>query len=178
MTNRRYSKESQQEHRSKAQLTDRLTDFGWIPVSPPDFGEDFIVSVYHDGEATGINFYIQEKSVKNIDDIRVNDSIKYRINVSDLKHWETFSLPVVLIIWDINSREGRWILIKDIINTNNESKPNHSRPPRGGHRSANARKPIAGRCPDPWEEGPGSSLESRPQGPRRGHPSRCGPDSQ
>lgn len=123
MPNRRYSKESQQEHRSKAQLTDRFTDFGWIPVSPPDFGEDFIVSIYIVGEATGVNFYVQVKSVKNINNIKVNDSIKYRIKVSDLMHWEAFSLPVVLIIWDINSHQGRWILIKDLINNLDLSKP-------------------------------------------------------
>jgi hypothetical protein len=46
---------------------------------------------------------------------RKNDNLVYDLEVKDLKHWENFSLPVVLVIWDINLREGRWALVNQIV---------------------------------------------------------------
>jgi hypothetical protein len=112
---KRMTSEIHQEQISRGQLVARLSEFGWMSASPPDLGEDFIVSVYHDGIATGIGFYVQEKSVRDLPERKSGDVIKYRLEVKDLKHWEGFALPVVVIIWDIHLQEGRWILVKDII---------------------------------------------------------------
>jgi hypothetical protein len=63
MRTRRSSIQLEQEKKSRLQLEERLSDFGWHLVSPsPDLGEDFIVEIYHDGQNTGVTFYIQEKA--------------------------------------------------------------------------------------------------------------------
>lgn len=71
--------------------------------------------IYLDGQATGIPFHIQEKSVTNLEQRRKGDAIAYSFKVSDLTHWEGFSLPVVLVVWDIYAREGRWVIVEDAI---------------------------------------------------------------
>jgi hypothetical protein len=103
--------------KSRLQLEERLSDFGWHLTSPsPDLGEDFIVEIYHEGQNTGVTFYIQEKSVTNIEELKNKDNrLVYRLKVKDLIHWEGFSLPVVIVIWDINLRIGKWELVKDLI---------------------------------------------------------------
>lgn len=60
MRKRRSSVQLEQEKKSRLQLEERLTDFGWRLASPfPDLGEDFIVEIYHEGINTGVTFYIQ-----------------------------------------------------------------------------------------------------------------------
>ncbi len=111
----RYTPQKKQELRSRHQLADRLTEFGWVPVVPEDLGEDFIVHIYHEGRATGVNFFVQLKSVTNLNGRRKGDFLTYSFEVKDLLHWEQFTLPVVLIIWDVKLREGRWALVDDVI---------------------------------------------------------------
>lgn len=107
----RYTPQKKQELRSRHQLADRLTEFGWVPVVPEDLGEDFIVHIYHEGRATGVNFFVQLKSVTNLNGRRKGDYLPYSFEVKDLLHWEQFTLPVVLIVWDVELREGRWVLL-------------------------------------------------------------------
>lgn len=113
----RYTSEKQQERISRRQFCERLDEFGWI-ASPPDedLGEDFIVHIYFQGRAAGVTFHVQLKSVTNLHERCKDDYLIYdEIQVKDLKHWEDFSLPVVLVVWDINLREGRWALIDNVI---------------------------------------------------------------
>lgn len=119
----RYTPQKQQELRSRHQLSERLTDFGWLPVVPEDLGEDFIVHIYHEGRATGVNFYIQLKSVTNLKERCKGNHISYSFKVKDLTHWEQFALPVVLIIWDVKLREGRWALLSESIQKLNQIRP-------------------------------------------------------
>jgi len=125
MSNRRSSVQLEQEKKSRLQLEECLTDFGWHLASPnPDLGEDFIVEVYNDGQNTGVTFYIQEKSITNLEKRRTKDNhLVYTLKVKDLKHWDDFSLPVVIIVWDINLREGRWCIVKDLISHLNQNNP-------------------------------------------------------
>lgn len=111
----RYTPQKKQELRSRHQLADRLTEFGWVPVVPEDLGEDFIVHIYHEGRATGVNFFVQLKSVTNLNDRRKGNSLPYSFEVKDLLHWEKFTLPVALIVWDVKLHEGRWALVEDAI---------------------------------------------------------------
>ena len=120
----RLAKQKQQELRSRGQLYDRLSEFGWVPVFvDPDLGEDFIVQIYHQGRSTGITFYVQAKSVTNLKDRRKNDRLFYDLEVRDLKHWEEMSQPVALVVWDVELREGRWALIDTLISELNQRLP-------------------------------------------------------
>ncbi len=120
----RYTSHKQQERISRHQLSERLDEFGWLP-SPPaeDLGEDFIVHIYFQGRATGVTFHIQEKSVANLHERRKGNHLVYDFEVKDLKHWETFSLPVALVIWDVRLREGRWALIDTVIADLDQQRP-------------------------------------------------------
>ncbi|HER45472.1 MAG TPA: DUF4365 domain-containing protein, partial [Thermoplasmatales archaeon] len=124
----RFTANMRQELISRRQLSERLVEFGWIPNDPSlDLGEDFIVHVYLGGQATGVTFHIQEKSVSNLYDRRTasGDTLIYKFESKDLKHWETFDSPiVVLIVWDIELREGRWIFIDSAISDLDKRLPN------------------------------------------------------
>jgi hypothetical protein len=119
----RFTSEKQQELISRNQFCERLIEFGWIPVSPEDLGEDFIVHFYFEGQATGASFYVQEKSVTNLPKRQKGQFLPYSFEVKDLKHWENFVQPVVLIVWDIKLREGRWMLLKDAIRHIDQTRP-------------------------------------------------------
>jgi predicted nucleotidyltransferase len=120
----RFTSKMEQELISRQQLTERFIQFGWIPNPPViDLGEDFIVNVYFQGSGTGISFYIQEKSVTNIEGRLKNDYVVYPFAVKDLLHWEKFGLPVVLIVWDIKLKEGRWAILDDATKYLDEKRP-------------------------------------------------------
>ncbi|MFP4438423.1 MAG: DUF4365 domain-containing protein [Chloroflexaceae bacterium] len=113
----RYTDQMRQEQISRNQLSERLAEFGWVIAAPvPDLGEDFVVHIYFEGRATGVMFHVQEKSVTNLHERRKDDHLVYKnIAVKDVIHWEACSLPVVLIVWDVTLREGRWALMNDVI---------------------------------------------------------------
>lgn len=119
----RFTAEKQQELISRNQFCERLVDFGWILVSPEDLGEDFIVHIYFDGQATGASFYVQEKSVANLYTRRKDEFLPYSFKVKDLLHWEKFVQPVILLVWDVKLREGRWILLNDAIKEIEQKRP-------------------------------------------------------
>ena len=119
----RFTSEKQQELISRSQFCERLVEFGWIPVSPEDLGEDVIVHIYFEGRATGASFYVQEKSIINLDARRKGDFLPYSFEVKDLIHWEKFVQPVILLVWDIKLRQGRWTLLKDAIKEIDQKHP-------------------------------------------------------
>jgi predicted nucleotidyltransferase len=112
----RLTPQKQQERRSIRQIADCFEAFGWV-VTPPseDLGEDSIVHIYFDGRATGVLFHVQAKSITNLQKRKRKDYLPYPFDVKDLNHWSAFALPVVLLAWDINQKEGRWILVKEAI---------------------------------------------------------------
>ncbi len=120
----RYTSQKQQELRSRHQLSERFVEFGWIPVAPEDLGEDFVVNIYFDGRATGVNFYVQLKSITNLHERRRQDYLPYSFEVKDLLHWEQFSYPVVLVVWDVELRDGRWAMLHDVIKELDKHNPN------------------------------------------------------
>ena len=116
MARNRYTSQIKQEQISRQQLSERFIDYGWIPTPVnTDLGEDFMVHIFINNEATGITFHLQEKSLTNLLERRKGDYLLYPLKVKDLKHWESFLQPVVLIVWDIKLREGRWAIIQDLV---------------------------------------------------------------
>ena len=112
----RYTAQQQQELISRQQIAERFSEYGWIPTRPEvDLGEDFLIHIYNNGAATGVIFHVQAKSVTNLPIPNRSGNLSYRFETKDLLHWETFHVPVVLIIWDIVKRNGCWALAKDVI---------------------------------------------------------------
>jgi hypothetical protein len=112
---RRFTEAQKQEAHSRKQLEECFLSMGWLASVPPDLGEDFIFTVYFDGIAAGVTFYVQLKSITNLDQRKKGDSLPYRFATKDLEHWQPFLLPVVLIVWDVNRKEGRWVLADSAI---------------------------------------------------------------
>ena len=124
MIPRRQSPEFTQERISRHQIEELFEASGWMTATPPDLGEDFVIHIYIDGRATGASFFVQAKSVTSISKLHKDANLVYSIPVKDIKHWGTFVSPVVLIVWDINQRDGRWALISDIIPELDKNRPN------------------------------------------------------
>lgn len=121
----RFSKQSQQEQISLGQIQERLAEYGWIASRPDiDLGEDRIIHIYIGGRATGVTFHAQAKSITNLAKRKKGNYLTYRLELKDLKHWSEFSTPVVIIIWDIKLREGRWAIVSDIVVQLDKDRPN------------------------------------------------------
>lgn len=116
---RRYSREAQQEDLSEAQFKERLAALGW-PANRlgRDLGEDLLVQIYDQGASSGLSFYVQLKSVRDAERRRPKgapEELRYRLEVKDLLHWEVQAIPVVLVIWDVEQRQGYWDAIANLI---------------------------------------------------------------
>lgn len=121
----RLTPQTQQARRSVRQIAECFEAFGWV-VTPPseDLGEDFIAHIYFNGRSTGVLFHIQAKSITNLQKRKRKDHLPYPFEVKDLLHWSQFALPVILLIWDIQQQEGRWILAKEGIFQLEKKTPN------------------------------------------------------
>lgn len=124
----RFTSEMKQELISRCQLGERLIEYGWLPGTPVlDLGEDFVVHIYLDSKATGVVFHIQEKSTSNLPSYLLKNGthLSYPFPVKDVRHWETLDLPIVLlIVWDVTLREGRWAFVDDAISDLDQRRPN------------------------------------------------------
>ena len=122
----RFTQKMKQEEISRHQLCERLINFGWLPATPKDLGEDFIVHIYNEGRASGVTFHLQEKSIVNLVARRKKNYLSYKnVEVKDVVHWHSFHIQtVVFVVWDIRLREGRWIFVDDIVSDLDQRKPN------------------------------------------------------
>lgn len=112
----RYPKTVQQEQTSRAQIEERFSEVGWVATPPRvDLGEDYLVHIYLNGDATGVVFHLQAKSLTNIEARRRKGFFAYPLEVKDLLHWRGFTTPVALVIWDVNQRVGYWALVSQLI---------------------------------------------------------------
>jgi hypothetical protein len=125
MSKPRYSKQSEQEAISRAQLDELLSNFGWVVNAiARDVGEDFVVQIYDDGISSGITFYVQLKSVEKYTRYRLKSGlISYPVEVEDLQHWYSSAVPVIFIVWNVKAKEGYWIEVKEAVNQLNKRNP-------------------------------------------------------
>jgi len=108
-----------QEARSVGQFIDRLGELGWKAQGPrKDYGEDYLVQIWDEGVPSGLSFYVQLKSITNAEKKkgkRTPEVLRYRLEVKDIEHWEVQSVPVVLVVWDVEKRVGYWETIPRIV---------------------------------------------------------------
>jgi hypothetical protein len=105
----RYTKEQQQEDRSRAQFGAWLSQQGWVGGKPErDLGWDWHVAVYDDGEWSGVYFYAQVKSVADRScQGRANGDWAHVIETKDLQFLD-LCRPSFLIVWNVDQHLGRW----------------------------------------------------------------------
>lgn len=122
---RRLSGQQEQEYISRDQLATRLDEYGWVPDPVfRDLGEDFIVRIFDKGVSSGLAFWVQLKSTQDLDLFKIRGGyISYRVEVVDLKYWETSAIPVFIIIWDTNRKIGCWISVTDAITELDNRRP-------------------------------------------------------
>jgi hypothetical protein len=113
-----------QEEKSRGQLRACLADEGWTVAEPKDLGEDFLVSIYHEGRATGVTFPIQLKSITDLHERKRKDYLPYDFKAAHLLHWESLAHTVVLMVWDVCLNEGRWFLADEAIADLDSTLPN------------------------------------------------------
>jgi hypothetical protein len=92
-------------------LHDAFISAGWtVEDLDKDYGEDLLVRIFKNEQATSYTFYVQAKSTSNIRRyIRKNDTfISYPFNTQHLQHWNDFWEPVVLAIWDSQADVTYW----------------------------------------------------------------------
>jgi hypothetical protein len=125
MSQNRLSIQQQQEYRSRNQLADRFEEFGWI-VDPiyKDLGEDFVVRIYDKGEWSGLLFLVQLKSTFGISRFLIrNNQISYSLKVKDLKHWGFSATPLLIVIWDLDTKIGYWVSVNQAIQQLEDKNP-------------------------------------------------------
>lgn len=113
--NKRSTQEQEQELISRSQFQKQIHLLSWKTTDiHPDLGEDFLIRVYEGGISTGLSFYVQLKSVRQIEKYQLRSGeISYPLDVKDLLHWEGQIPPVYLIVWDVTREIGWWLSIDD-----------------------------------------------------------------
>ncbi|MCP4411864.1 MAG: DUF4365 domain-containing protein [Gammaproteobacteria bacterium] len=115
------------EGRSEDQLKDAFKSVGWVVERlRHDYGEDLFARPFENGNPTGNDFFIQLKGTDNVEQYHLRDkqTFSYPIELVNLMQWYSFTLPVILIIWDITSRIGFWLHVQPFIKQKLEINPN------------------------------------------------------
>lgn len=121
----RFSPQQQQENVSRKQIGEFLELHGFVTGDiSPDLGEDILVRIYDKGVSTGLSFYVQLKSADDIEKYHLKSGdISYPFEVKDLEHWDAQAVTVVLVIWDVNRKQGWWMWINDSIQFLQDNNP-------------------------------------------------------
>lgn len=88
---------------------------GWVTEQlSEDYGEDFLVRVFCEEQATPFTIYIQSKSTDSIERYISKDSttFSYPIATRHLVHWQQFWEPVVLTLYDTATSNTYWRVIQ------------------------------------------------------------------
>lgn len=103
---------------SRSKLSEVFSSVGWtVQNLDQDYGEDILVRIFENGEATPWSFFIQLKSTDNIDKYVSRDGkeVQYPIKTDHAQHWERFWEPVILVVFDASSQVSYWGIIQNIL---------------------------------------------------------------
>ena len=118
MSDKRSPKEHEIDRRGTYQLGEFFTNLGgWLMDKITDYGEDFIIRISENGRFPGFHFFVQLKSTESLDSYRLNTRpvFSYSITQKNLRQWDNFLIPVVVILWDTPSRTGYWLHMQPYI---------------------------------------------------------------
>lgn len=88
---------------------------GWtMETLTEDYGEDFLVRIFCDEQATPYSMYLQSKATDSLCKYMAKDgrTIRYPIGTNHLTHWERFWEPVVLTVYDATTDRTYWRVIQ------------------------------------------------------------------
>jgi tetratricopeptide (TPR) repeat protein len=115
------TKEHKIRNDSENQFQEFINSLEW-EADPPthDYGLDYWVEVFINGNPIGDAFRVQLKGTDNLQIYFSNAKslYSYDIPIERLRDWYSNVLPVYFVLWDTANRRGYWIHIQDAINVN------------------------------------------------------------
>lgn len=93
-------------------------DCVWRPTPNDDVGLDGEIELGKEGEATARLIKVQVKSGKSYFHNVTASRFEFVANPEDLRYWSNANLPVVLVVYDPEKREGYWKHIQGFLSQN------------------------------------------------------------
>lgn len=105
---------------SEKQLELFIAKIGWVENKlPRDYGEDYLVYIFDDNGSRieGGVFLVQLKGTDEIDSYKLKQSNFFSIDIElrHLREWQSYPIPVILILWDIVLERGHWLYVQGFI---------------------------------------------------------------
>jgi len=103
---------------SESQLTEVFSRaYAVVERLRHDYGEDLYARPFLNGKPTGDDFFIQLKGTDNIKQYRLQSEaeLSYSIGLANLKQWSSFTIPVIVVLWDTKNRISYWLHIQPFI---------------------------------------------------------------
>jgi hypothetical protein len=100
---------------SRIRLHEAFEKEGWtVEDLAKDYGEDLLVRIFENGQATPYSFFVQAKSSDHIEKYFSSDTryIKLAVELGHVRHWIRFLEPVILTIWDSCSDTTYWACVQ------------------------------------------------------------------
>jgi len=74
-----------------------------------DYGEDLLVRIFDNGQATPFAFYVQAKATDQIFKYSSDEiSFSFPVKRAHIEHWARFREPVLLTLWDAQKDQTYW----------------------------------------------------------------------
>jgi tetratricopeptide (TPR) repeat protein len=112
---------------SEYQFEGVIKSLRWNAHPPKrDYGLDYWIEVFSQGDPTGDHFHIQLKGTDVLNSylLKREKVYSYPVPIERLRTWSNNSLPVYFILWDINISKGYWVYIQGFIESRLKSDSN------------------------------------------------------
>lgn len=88
-------------------IFERIIPIEWVAREiKPDYGIDYIVEIFNNGQSTGKTFFVQLKgSTQEI----VNNTFKKQFDIDNLEYYASFTLPVLIVFVSVTT-EQIWVI--------------------------------------------------------------------
>lgn len=95
---------------------------GWtVEVIDQDYGEDLLARVFENGEATQKWFFVQSKSVDEIDKYKLSTGeISYSFDSRHILQWMNFRHPVIVAVYDTRNEMVYWQDVQEALRLETE----------------------------------------------------------
>jgi hypothetical protein len=108
----------QLEDLSRSRLHDLFVKEGWtVEDLSQDYGEDALVRIFKEGQATHLSFFVQAKATDHIEKYfdRERKHVLYPISTDHIEHWARFWEPVILTLWDSKADVTYWECLQSFV---------------------------------------------------------------
>jgi hypothetical protein len=114
----RRPREHEIEDISRNCLNEAFASRGWVVENlRHDYGEDLLVRIFENGEATPFFFFVQAKATDHIERYQITDEsiLSYPISMAHLRSWNQLWEPVLITVCDVRTGTTYWQSIQAIV---------------------------------------------------------------